>query len=429
MVNLQMKFIKFSTNFINYVIQLLFMGGPPVQQNLYPDAASVFTPTAPIDEVSLFTGRIEQVRSVIRAVNQKGQHAILYGERGVGKTSLANVLHTFLQNQDRILSPRVGCDGMDTFESLWKKVLDEIWMHRKMRPAGFGPEQENSYSSAELIEGAVTPDSVRRALTIISQGALPILIIDEFDCLDRKVKHGIADTIKALSDHAVNATVVLVGVADSVGELIEEHESVERALVQVHVPRMSRAEIQQLIVGGLAKLGLVIESDALSKLCTLVQGLPHYAHLLGLEAANHALDLKVGSISRDLLDGAIAAGLIACQESIKRTWYTATSSHRKDSLAGDVLVACALARTDQLGFFAAQDVRAPLSAILNRKMEIANYTHHLKDFCEDRRGQVLTRVGESHHVRSRFRNPLVQPYVVMQGFVTGRITDQILDQL
>ena len=40
-------------------------------------------------------------------------------------------------------------------------------------------------------------------------------------------------------DAKVPATVVLIGVADSVGELIREHGSVERALVQIQMPRMS----------------------------------------------------------------------------------------------------------------------------------------------------------------------------------------------
>jgi ABC-type transport system involved in cytochrome bd biosynthesis fused ATPase/permease subunit len=88
------------------------------------DAGKVFTPTAPIDERSLFAGRTEQVRKVVDAVNQKGQHAVVFGERGVGKTSLSNVLSSFLSgpNASTVLSPRVNCDATDTFQSLWSKI-------------------------------------------------------------------------------------------------------------------------------------------------------------------------------------------------------------------------------------------------------------------------------------------------------------------
>jgi len=58
-------------------------------------AGLVFTPNTPIDQRALFAGRGDQIRRIIDAVNQAGQHAILFGERGVGKTSLANVISQF----------------------------------------------------------------------------------------------------------------------------------------------------------------------------------------------------------------------------------------------------------------------------------------------------------------------------------------------
>ena len=48
------------------------------------NASRVFSPTAPIDERDLFAGRTDQIRKLIDAINQKGQHAIVFGERGVG---------------------------------------------------------------------------------------------------------------------------------------------------------------------------------------------------------------------------------------------------------------------------------------------------------------------------------------------------------
>lgn len=394
------------------------------------DPSAVFTPTAPIDEKSLFQGRTHQIRSVIRAISQKGQHAILFGERGVGKTSLANVIASFLQTPQQpsgILSPRVNCDSLDTFESLWRKVLDEIWMHRKINAIGFGSSaQQQTYSSTELLGDSATPDSVRRALTIISTNSLPILIIDEFDRLVSEVKRGVADTIKTLSDHAVAATVLLVGVADSVGELIEQHQSVERALIQIPLPRMHYAEIEDVITTGMKRLGLSIDQPALQRVCTLAQGLPHYAHLIGLESASIAVERGVKNIDLSLLSAAIETSISHSQESVKRTWHQATTSQRRDNLFADVLLACALAGTDELGYFAAQDVRAPLSEILGRPVEIANYAQHLTDFCEPKRGPVLQRIGEKRRFRFRFQNPLVQPYVVMKGFASAKISDSIL---
>ena len=54
---------------------------------------SAFTPSAPINRLTLFAGRLPQIDRVFGAVFSPGQHAIIYGERGVGKTSLANIIY------------------------------------------------------------------------------------------------------------------------------------------------------------------------------------------------------------------------------------------------------------------------------------------------------------------------------------------------
>src|SRR5262249_28920811 len=204
--------------------------------------------------------------TVMDAINQKGQHAIIYGERGVGKTSLSNVLHSFLGHQAfPVLAPRVQCEAQDSFDKVWRRVFDKIELLRERQTMRMhSPIERESYRASELLEGAeVSPDDVRRILAIISQAALSIVIVDEFDRLSKERRRPFADTVKTLSDHAVPATVILVGVADSVDQLIQEHQSVERALVQVSVPRMSDGEIRQIVSTGLEKLGMTIAPEAL----------------------------------------------------------------------------------------------------------------------------------------------------------------------
>ncbi len=62
----------------------------------YGKLSSVFTPGVPVHSRDLFVGRFDQIMLVTAALSQPGQHVVLYGERGVGKTSLANVLTEFV---------------------------------------------------------------------------------------------------------------------------------------------------------------------------------------------------------------------------------------------------------------------------------------------------------------------------------------------
>jgi len=232
------------------------------------EAGRVFTPGSPLNERELFAGRSDQVDQIINAISQKGYHAVLYGDRGVGKTSLSNVLVEFLNDigKDMFLMPRANCDASDNFKSLWSKVLRDISLTRSRSGMGFTAEAiSTSQSVVEMFPENVTPDDVRRSLDLLSKNNSMVVIFDEFDRLTNKMTTVMmADTIKSLSDHGVDATIMLIGVADSVDALIGEHQSVERALVQVRLPRMSQAEVQQIVIKGTAKLGLVVSNEALS---------------------------------------------------------------------------------------------------------------------------------------------------------------------
>lgn len=105
--------------------------------------ATVFTPSAPVDQYALFAGRREQVGDVLNAVNQRGQHVILFGERGVGKTSLANVLHEILSNIGfgSLKSGAINCDATDTYATIWERIFREIEVKLTRNAAGFTGNQ------------------------------------------------------------------------------------------------------------------------------------------------------------------------------------------------------------------------------------------------------------------------------------------------
>ena len=395
------------------------------------EASKYFSPAAPVDESELFAGRIDQLRAVIDAVRQRGQHAIIFGERGVGKTSLANVLVGFFPDDgEQIVARRVNCDSSDDFSSVWRKVFNDIQFSSIKAGVGFVAEDTvQAQTLSDVLPQELTIEDVRLCLTSLAAQSLPIIVIDEFDRIQsEEARTLVADTIKTLSDQLVGATIVLVGVADSVDELIKEHESIERALVQIQMPRMSVEELERIITNGLERLGMEIDEDALDRITLLSQGLPHYTHLLGLNSCRQALDDQSLHVAPHDVESAIDKALENAQQSIRNAYLTATTSPRAESLYRQVLLACALAKTDELGFFSPADVRDPMSAIMGKLYDIPSFSRHLKEFSEDRRGPVLQRIGEERRFRFRFVNPLMQPYVTMRGVADGLITnDQIVE--
>jgi len=372
-----------------------------------------FTPGRPVDKYRLFAGRREQVDDVYDAVITEGMHILLYGERGVGKTSLAQVLHQFLERA-RIFSLKVktiNCDRTDDFTTLWQKAFREM--------------SAEGHSAKELLDAVlekelISPDDIRFLLSRLDGSS--IIIFDEFDKLpDPQSRVLFADTIKNLADHAVSTTIMLVGVADTVEELISEHKSIERSLSQVRMPRMAPEELTEIIERGFGNAEMEVSLPAKRLIVLLSQGLPFYAHYLGLYSGLGALDQNRNMV--EILDvSESTVKIVSKAHHVQTSYLAAVSSAQKNNIYQKVLLACAMAPTDEAGFFSATDVSFPMSQISGKRYEVQDYIKHLKNFCKPDRGKVMVAVGPPNRVRYRFADALMQPYVILDGIAKGMLS-------
>jgi hypothetical protein len=238
-----------------------------------------------------------------------------------------------------------------------------------------------------------------------------------------------ADTIKMLSDYSVAATILLIGVADSVDDLIKEHQSTERALIQVPMPRMSDDEVREIIAKGLDRLRMTIDADALDHMVSLSQGIPYITHLIALHTSRTAAQSGATTITADHLSNGIDRALDQWQQSIKSAYYEATKSPQPGHIYKQVLLACALAEVDDLRYFTAAAVRKPLRIVTGRQYEIPNFARHLKELSDPGRGQILQRTGEKRRIRYRFASPILRPYIIMRAFGEKIITKAMLKKI
>jgi hypothetical protein len=393
------------------------------------EATQLFTPSTPIDENDLFAGRGPQIRKMLEGSYERGKHVILFGERGVGKTSLAKVFHSLFPSTLRhIFAIRAQADPSDDFASIWRKIFKDIHV-RAAR--GGGPEL---VPVADFYNDEITPDDIRRELEAIFKPAdIPILIIDEYDKIGDKQKTNelMANTIKALSDYGVNTTLILVGVADNINDLMGEHASIGRCVEQIPMPRMNTTERKEILDKIIPRLGMKLHEDALWKIVHLSRGLPSYVHSLGLYSSESAISRRSLLITENDVDAAMKRVLERSQESIKDEYSKATHSNRSDNLYKQVLLACALAETDAegRGTFAPLAVCKPLSDILHRPVKIDAFQQHLKKFITEERANILVRRGHDRAFRFRFREPMMQPFVIMRGIEQGLVDPKAIDVL
>src|SRR6266516_3929492 len=163
-------------------------------------ANQLFTPSAPIAVAELFAGRQQQVQKVLEAIGERGRHVIMYGERGVGKSSMAQIIPFFLPDGPQIARHvRVQAFPGDTFSVIAKRIFSKL--HFK---ADYG-EGEKAYNVSEFYPGDVKIEDFLNEMSLFKESEIPVIVIDEFNEInDPDTSRTLANIIKSLSDDGVN---------------------------------------------------------------------------------------------------------------------------------------------------------------------------------------------------------------------------------
>lgn len=114
---------------------------------------------------------------------------------------------------------------------------------------------------------------------------------------------------------------------------------------------------------------------------------------------------------------------ISDTERLFRDKYRDATRSNQENFFQQSLLACALAKTDEEGFFTANDVVIPYSAIMKDKKRIAHFEKHLRRFSSDEGGNILIKRGGDRQQTFRFADPMMQPYVIIRGIQSKMIDD------
>jgi hypothetical protein len=285
---------------------------------------NAFRPGTAMDLPSQFAGRKEEVESLVDTLYIDGTCPIIYGDRGLGKTSLAlqverialgdtelldelglsdrvlpaeNRFTTFtfpcsdgVANKDdllqRLVNTAVGFDAHTARPTL----LESRKLTTRIKLKVFEQEVQETYGS-----GGTGRDfeklSIEEKFQIIAShvvektGAKVLFIIDELDRM--KDTKGLASVIKNISGRDVKF--LLVGVGQNVSTLLHDHASLERTLVQVPVWVMRDDDSASIITKAelalkQAQVRINFSQPAVDAVVGAAGGFPWFVHTIAQEA-------------------------------------------------------------------------------------------------------------------------------------------------
>ena len=260
---------------------------------------SAYTPAQPVADRRMFAGRTRALTTLIRAIEDQRLHTVIYGERGLGKTSMLHVLAQTAR-EARYLVLYVTCGAGSNFDEMFRTIADGIPL---LFHSGYGPttpqaEAGENFSSLLGHE----PVSVRTASEMLSRvaGTRVLVILDEFDRAESdEYRKNIAELLKSLSDRSARVQLVIAGVAANLNELVVNVPSIQRNISALQIPKMTAAEIRNLVKNGEALSGLTFDDGAVHAIISRSIGFPYLASMLAHRAALIAIDLGRTSVGGD----------------------------------------------------------------------------------------------------------------------------------
>jgi KAP family P-loop domain len=418
---------------------------------------NAFKPGMAIDVPTKFAGRKEHIARLTDALEQDGVVLAIYGERGLGKSSLAAQIErialgdvellqniglgeraidpmyafaTFnlqctddLKTKDHILQRLVNqSEGQNDLASLPNSNPESKTITEKISLKFYeyqvantyqkrGLEQQwNKYSSEEkLIESlkfAINSET-RRVLVIIDE-------IDRVESID-----GLSSFIK--SHTSPDLRFCIVGIANNVSSLIGDHESLERLLCPAHIKKMQPFELREiidLVEKDLFKHGIDItfELDAKMAICRNSGGYPWFVHVIGNAALLAAHENGQRLIKVSDIESAIKS---LAENNFARRFEEVYKKAVGDSESREIV----------LRLFASwSDLDVPTSQIYPKAklLGISNPSQAVRHLTQANCGKILVKASYASGLYM-FRNAMFKQYVNLRTSWFNGVADRVND--
>lgn len=371
---------------------------------------TVFTPHTPINQENLFRGRMAEVQQILSTLNTPGQHVLLFGDRGVGKSSLANVASSKLIKiaEKELVIKR--CSKSDSFCTIFEDVLVKCGIDLSIQTKNvssnltisgtFGYQRSTERSG--FLDKAQSPSWICDRI----KDANILLLIDEFDSIQSKDdKHKVAELIKLLSDSNSSFKIFVVGIAASAEELTAGHPSVQRCLKEIKLSKMSQRELVDIIKSGSAKLNLSFTRDAMFRICRLSSGYPHFTHLIALKAAEIVIINEQKNINIEEVNEAIERSIIDCENSLRQSYEETVKSSSTMVVYRKVLYATALCYDE---FIRSKDIKFIYKIIFEEEITQQRLNQYLSKLVSNEGDKILRRLTKGVY---RFTDPRMSSYI------------------
>ncbi len=199
------------------------------------------SPSRPVSSIEHLIGREDQLDRIEKALYAPGRNVFIYGERGVGKTSLAATAASLWQSVDAEYID-VSCSPDTTIKTLISSIASQAvrktWTTNfnltQKASVGFKWLQYSETSETSFVDFSMRINGLGDALEILKEIAsihsdAPVIVVDEVDRISDETQIDLlADLLKQLGDKRVELKFIFTGVGSTLNEILGAHRSAIR---------------------------------------------------------------------------------------------------------------------------------------------------------------------------------------------------------
>ncbi|MEN3164418.1 AAA family ATPase [Tistrella mobilis] len=300
------------------------------------------SPSQEIKSPEKLIGREAYLQRIHRALHSPGRHLFIFGDRGVGKTSLAVTAGQISVNEDKNFIYIPCSNGTTFFDAIWAvgRAVSDISPVKKSGgfAVGINLPQVGGVNFGVNHGGKTLdkPTSFNDCLSMIGfvRSRLTGQIIICFDEMDRILssgeKNNFAELLKNISSVVDDVRFIYCGIGADVDELIGAHLSVGRMFEPIHVEKLSYDSLWKIIDNAASDLSVTIPQGILIRIGVISDGFPHYVHLMGECLFYKMFDdpAYVSTCSAEHFKAALRDSLVKAEPSLRRIYQKATEKSK-----------------------------------------------------------------------------------------------------
>lgn len=388
------------------------------------------SPSGPVQSIEHLHGRELQLREIDKALSSPGRQVFVYGDRGVGKTSLAqSAAYTHQAGAaDPIL---IGCNRTTTFFDVVENVVkrtsnvdhtikETSTRIKKLTALGMQIGSETKAERLRFHKPTTFNEAVELLATFPKSVEKQLVVVDEFDLLLDAEKAMFADLIKQIGDQKLPVQFVFCGIGDSLDELLGAHGSSYRYVEGIEVERLRFDARLDIIVQSSSALGVEVPEPQRFRIAAISDGFPHYVHLI-CEKLYWELfydERPVSTATKEHYGGAIGAAINGIQQQLRRAYDRATI---KDNDENHFILWAAADHPNLMRH--KDDIYESYVAIMARMgeepLDFTTFTRQLAVLTSPSCGRILRRQSADARSYYQFSENIVRGYVRLRAEEQG----------